>query len=81
MIDPQTADLLEERTINTESSSEYSQVPAGTVTSRVTLLAAAIVPGLAVRPDGTQLDTSHWRLCTPLPGQANAPGTEHCVDR
>jgi hypothetical protein len=77
-IDPSSGRLLERSQTKIASDSLDAQVPIGTVTWRETVLATDIVPALAARPDGTQLDTSGWTVCTPIPG--GSPSEAHCVD-
>jgi hypothetical protein len=77
-IDPATGRLLERSETKVASGSNDDQVPVGTVTWRETVLATAIVPALAARPDGTRLDTSGWTVCKPIPG--GSPSESHCVD-
>jgi hypothetical protein len=77
-IDPSTGKLLERSETKVSSGSNDDQVPVGTVTWRETVLATGIVPALATRPDGTQLDISGWTVCKPIPG--GSPSEAHCVD-
>jgi hypothetical protein len=80
VLDPNTGQLLERRETKIASNADDSQVPIGTETWRETIVRTFLAPGLAVLPDGTRLDTTHWTICKPDP-QPGSPDEAHCVDR
>jgi hypothetical protein len=80
ILDPDTGQLLERTETKIASNADDSQVPIGTQTWRETIVRTSLAPGLAVRPDGTRLETTHWTICKPDP-QPGSPDQAHCVDR
>jgi hypothetical protein len=80
IVDPNTGQLFERTETKIASSDDDNQVPVGTQTWRQTIVHTSIVSGLALQPDGTQLDTTHWTICKPDP-QPGSPSQGHCTDR
>jgi hypothetical protein len=79
VIDPATGRLLERSTTKIASDEHDPQVPVGTVTSRETIQTTTAVSGVAVRPDGSLLDTSGWTICTPQTEGGHDTGTATCT--
>jgi hypothetical protein len=79
IIDPKTGRLLERTETKITSDENDAQIPVGTVTFRQTITATSVVSDVAVRADGTRLDTSHWTICGADPTNGN-PDQGHCVD-
>lgn len=80
LIDPNTGKALERSEIKTAGDSQDDQIPIGSTTSRETIIATGIVPGIAIRPNHTHLDTSRWTVCKPRTDQAHDLGAAHCTD-
>ena len=80
LIDAVSGKLLERRETKIKSDAHDDQIPLGSTTYRATITATSIVPGVAIRPNGSHLDTSRWTVCKPRENQKNDLGAAHCVD-